>query len=97
MSFATPMEMLDRDFPGHYLRLIKRVRTTVVALIPPSKGIRATLSTLATSRVVIGGDIFQTQRIYREPESVALCSPNNATGLFDIELQPQSDMLLPYG
>ena len=35
MTFATPMELFDRDFPGHYLRLIKRVRTAIIALIPP--------------------------------------------------------------
>jgi hypothetical protein len=25
LTFPTPTEMFDRDFPGHYLRLIKRV------------------------------------------------------------------------
>jgi hypothetical protein len=29
------MEMFDRDFADNYLRLMKRVRTSVVALIPP--------------------------------------------------------------
>jgi hypothetical protein len=89
------MELLDRDFPGHYLRLIKRVRTSVIALIPPIQGIRATLSTLGLSRVVIGPDIFQTQTIRREPESIALTSPSNATGLFELE-QQSTDMLLPF-
>lgn len=55
---STPMELFDRDFPGHYLRLIKRVRTSVIALIPPLEGIKATLSTTGISRVVIGGDLF---------------------------------------
>ena len=32
LIFATPMELFDRDFPGHYLRLIRRVRTSVIAL-----------------------------------------------------------------
>jgi Tc toxin complex TcA C-terminal TcB-binding domain len=36
LAFATPMGLFDRDFPGHYLRLIKRVRTAVIALIPPT-------------------------------------------------------------
>lgn len=95
MKFATPMEMFDRDFPGHYLRLIKRIRTSVIALIPPAQGIRATLSTAGTSRVVIkSGYVFQ--HIIRQygPQSVALSSPQNATGLF--ELQQQSEMLLPF-
>jgi hypothetical protein len=32
MEFATPMEWFDRNFPGHYMRLIKSVSLTVVAL-----------------------------------------------------------------
>jgi hypothetical protein len=94
LRFGTPMEMFDRDFPGHYLRLIKRVRTSVVALIPPVQGIRATLATTGVSRVTIGGDSFQSAVVRRDPELVALTSPNNATGLF--ELEQQSEMLLPF-
>lgn len=30
LSFATPQILFDRDFPGHHLRLIKRVRTSVI-------------------------------------------------------------------
>lgn len=60
MTFATPIGTFDRDFPGHYLRLIRSVRMSVVALIPPTQGIHATLSTAGVSRAVIGPDIFQT-------------------------------------
>jgi hypothetical protein len=94
MPFATPMELFDRGFPGHYLRLIKRVRTSVIALVPPIDGIHATLSTTGSSRVVIGGDLFQTVFIKRTPEFIALSAPNNSTGVF--ELDPQPDMLLPF-
>ena len=94
MTFATPQALFDRDFPGHYLRLIKRVRTSVIGLIPPTHGIHATLSTSGPSRVVIGGDTFETVVIPRSPESVALTSPINATGLF--ELNPQPEMLAPF-
>jgi hypothetical protein len=58
------------------------------------QGIYASLSTTGTSRVVIGGGVFQTVVIRRDPEVVALCSPINATGLF--ELDPQPDMLMPF-
>ena len=94
--FSTAMELFDRDFPGHYLRLIKRVRTSIIALIPPNDGIKATLSTTGFSRVVIGqNNVFQSVEINRPPESIALTSPQNATGLF--ELTPQSpEMLLPF-
>lgn len=94
LPFATPMELFDRAFPGHYLRLIKRVRTSVIALIPPTQGIRATLVSSGVSRVVIGGDLFQQVVVRRNPELVALTSPSNATGLF--ELDAQSDLLLPF-
>jgi hypothetical protein len=94
LPFTTPMELFDRDFPGHYLRLIKRVRTSVVALVPPTEGIHATLSTTGLSRVVIGGITFQSTVVKRDPETVALSSPLNASGLF--ELDPQSDMLYPF-
>jgi hypothetical protein len=95
LNFATPMAMFDSEFPGHYLRLIKRVRMSVIALIPPTLGIRATLSTTGTSRVVIPGNGFQSVVVRREPMSVALSSPSNATGLF-VDLDPQPDMLLPF-
>jgi hypothetical protein len=95
MTFATPIGMFDRDFPGHYLRLIRSVRTSVVALIPPSQGIHATLSTAGLSRAVIGPDIFQTVLIRRDPELVALTSPINASGVVDLDSQ-SSGMLLPF-
>jgi hypothetical protein len=94
LTFRSGMELFDRDFPGHYLRLVKRVRTSVVALIPPTQGIRATLSTTGISRVVIGGNAFQSEVIRRGPERVALSSPVNATGLF--ELEPQPELLFPF-
>lgn len=92
--FATPMELFDQAFPGHYLRLIKRVRTSVIALIPPFQGIHATLTSSGLSRVVSGSDLFQTTVIRRDPEQVALTSPSNATGLF--ELESKGELLLPF-
>ncbi len=89
------MEMFDRDFPGHYLRLIRRVRTSVIALIPPTQGIHATLTSSGLSRTVIGSDIFQTAPIRRDPEFVALTSPINSTGVLEMEPQ-QTNMLLPF-
>jgi hypothetical protein len=94
MEFLTPMELFDRDFPGHHLRLIKRVRTSVIALIPPNQGIRATLSSTGISRVVAGSEIFEEHTVVREAQSVALSSPIGATGLFELDLQ--SELLLPF-
>jgi len=94
LPFATPMELFDRGFPGHYLRLIQRVRTSIVALIPPTEGVRATLTTSGVSRVVTGGDIFQTTEVRRSPELIAFTSPTNATGV--LELEPTEGMRLPF-
>jgi hypothetical protein len=95
LPFNTPMELFDRDFPGHYLRLIKQVRVSVIALTPPIQGIRATLQTIGNSRVVIEeGGVFATVIVGRPAQLVALSSPNNATGLF--ELQQQPERLFPF-
>jgi hypothetical protein len=93
---GTPEELFDRDFPGHYMRLIKRVRTSVTALISPTDGVHATLSTTGTSRVVIGGDTFRSVLVRRDPETVGLTSPRDATGLFDLEPDAQPELLLPF-
>jgi len=96
LTFQTHMEWFDRDFPGHYLRMIKRVRTSVIALIPPVDGIKATLSTIGVSRVVTERNgLFQPIIAHRPPESVALTSPTNATGLFELESQ-HTTMMLPF-
>jgi hypothetical protein len=92
LSFRTRMELFDRAFPGHYLRLIKRVRTSIIALIPPVQGIRATLTVFGTSKIV--GSDFQRISVWREPETVALTAPMNATGVFELDMQ--SEMLQPF-
>lgn len=94
LIFVTPMELFDRDFPGHYLRLIRRVRVSMIALTPPTRGVRATLSASGISRVVIGGDSFETVTARRSGETVAFTSPLNATGMF--ELEPEGELLLPF-
>jgi hypothetical protein len=94
MVFNTPMELFDRDFPGHYLRLIRRLRTSVIALIPTTEGIHATLSNTGISRVVIGPEIFQVVPIRRDPETVALSAPIGSTGVF--EMDESSEMYLPF-
>jgi len=94
LQFSTTMRLFDQDFPGHYLRLIKRVKISVLALTPPTRGVRATLICSGLSRVVIGGDQFQTVVVRREPEQIAFTSPNNATGLF--EMEREDDLLLPF-
>jgi hypothetical protein len=94
LDFETAMAWFDRDFPGHYMRLIRDVSVTVLALIPPNEGIHATLSNAGISRVMVGGLWEQLSTIYRLPESVALSGPSKAIGLF--ELHPNDPMLFPF-
>jgi hypothetical protein len=93
-TFVTSMRMFDQDFPGHYLRLIRRVTVSVIALIPPSEGIHATLASTGMSRVAVGPDPIHTNSVPRPPESVALSAPINATGVFTFE--PPTGMRDPF-
>jgi hypothetical protein len=94
LTFATPEVLFDREFPGHYLRLIKRIRMSIIALFSPGRGVRATLSASGVSRTVVARGPFSTLTLRREPESIAFTSPINATGLF--ELEPETGLLLPF-
>ncbi len=94
LTVATTQELFDRSFPGHYLRLVKKVKVTVVALVPALRGLRATLSASGVSRAVVARGPFDTVTLRRDPESIAFTSPLGATGLFDLE--PEGAMLLPF-
>ncbi|MEU9015080.1 hypothetical protein AB0D12_36195 [Streptomyces sp. NPDC048479] len=95
LTFATPMSLFDAAFPGHYLRLIRQVHTSVVALVAPDRGIRATLRSGGISRVTTGRDgTFRDITVRHDSSVVALTSPVGATGVF--ELDAQSDLLLPF-
>jgi hypothetical protein len=94
MTFTTLMDWFDRDFPGHYLRLIKNVSLTVVGLIPPGESIHATLSNNGLSQVMVGPPWHQLNVIRRQPESIAVTTASNGTGLFEMRLD--DPMLLPF-
>ena len=95
ISFATPMAWFDQDFPGHYQRLIRQVSVSVVALVPPTRGIRAALSSSGISQVITSSNsAFSQVTLRRDPQTIAFTSPMNATGVFQVDLQP--DMLLPF-
>ncbi len=97
LAFSTLMEWFDRDFPGHYLRLIKHVKVTVLALVPPMEGIHATLTNSGLSRVVVAppyAQAFQETTVRRNPESIALSAAYQASGLFVLDYR--DDLLLPF-
>jgi Tc toxin complex TcA C-terminal TcB-binding domain len=94
IELATLQAWFDRDFPGHYMRLIRDVSVSVEALVPPNEGVHATLSNNGISRAVVGPPFDNATVLYRLPEAVAISSPSNGTGLF--ELRPDDPMLLPF-
>jgi pSer/pThr/pTyr-binding forkhead associated (FHA) protein len=94
LNFSTTLAQFDQDYPGHYLRLIEQVSTTIIALIPTGQNISATLSCTGVSQVVVGPDPFQTVTVRTDPQSVAITTPVGATGVFTPD--PQATLLLPF-
>ena len=94
MNFGTTLAQFDQNYPGHYLRLIQQVSTSVIALIPPGQNINATLSSTGVSQVVIGPEPFQEVIVRTDPQSVAITTPVSATGVLGQD--PQAGLLLPF-
>lgn len=93
LVFNTPQSLIDQQMPGYYLCLIQQVNVSIVALIPTTYGIRATLTSAGTSRTVVGGDTFQTIVVRNLPERMALTSASTSSTSV-IELQPDNQSLL---
>lgn len=73
-----------------------RSSTSVLALVPPTEGIKSTLSTIGISWLITEDDNFRTRVVRRNPGSVALTSPQDATGLFELQPQSKPEKLLPF-
>jgi Tc toxin complex TcA C-terminal TcB-binding domain/Concanavalin A-like lectin/glucanases superfamily/FHA domain len=81
--------------PGTYLAMIRAVRISIVALIPPVQGILGTLTSGGTSHIVVPANgAFQTVTLARGPETIVLTSPASASGVFQVDLTPE--LLLPF-
>jgi hypothetical protein len=94
MRFATPSSLFDWDFPGHYLRTIRTVRVSVLALVPGVDGIKATLSSTGTSRVVVNSNgLFNPVVIKSLPQTVALTASRDANGVFDLQAVDPAQLL----
>lgn len=95
IAFATPMSLFDGDFPGQFCRMISQVRVSIAGLFPSDRGVRATLASNGISRVTTRQDSgFKDIVVRHDPGVVALTSPVNASGVF--ELDAQADMLRPF-
>ncbi|MFX1294958.1 MAG: beta/gamma crystallin-related protein [Promethearchaeota archaeon] len=81
-TFTTCMEWFDRDFPGHYQRIIKSVRFSLLALVGPGTNVNTTLSTHDNSIVVVNPDTDPIT--IPRGQSVALSGASNSSGLFDL-------------
>ncbi|HYU32263.1 MAG TPA: neuraminidase-like domain-containing protein [Thermoanaerobaculia bacterium] len=93
--FDTPERLFDQDFPGQYMRRVRLVRVTLVALIPPAQGVRASLYNIGPSRVVAPGLAgMETKVLPPSYDMISFSAPAGATGLF--ELTPTSDLRLPF-
>jgi hypothetical protein len=97
LSLTTLEDWFERDFPTHYLRLIKGVTVNIVALVPPTEGVRATLTQFGITRTLVraSNGRYRSIEIKRDPERVALSSSVGATGLFT-PLLPESQYLNPF-
>lgn len=96
LTFSTPGEIFDRDYPGQYHRLIQDVSVDVIALAPPTDGIKAMLRNAGTSRVVVGDTVFRERVITRDPASVVL-HPHGNDRDRSFALRPKdSDLLRPF-
>jgi hypothetical protein len=80
MVFETPLELLAREFPGHYLCLVRSITLSVVALVPPTRGIRASLTSGGPTTVVVGSDSFHTLTLNARPERVSFTGAAQTTG-----------------
>ena len=94
--FNTSMEMFDWDFPGHYLRLIKGIKISVLALAPPVDGIHGALINEGISSVVVreNGEFKKKRAIRNFMERIILDSAINENGLFVFNFD--DPMLLPF-
>jgi hypothetical protein len=96
LVFETPQSLIDQQFPGNYLCLIQQVTVSVVALILPTYGIRASVISSGISQTVVGGDTFHAVTLRQFPERLALTSPTTSSGQI-VELQPDAQSLqLPF-
>ncbi|MCD6322097.1 MAG: hypothetical protein J7L77_03615, partial [Clostridiales bacterium] len=96
LEFHTLKNWFDWDFPGHYMRLIKNVKMTIIALVPPTDGIHGMLSNNGTSNVIVKNDTgFVTKSAIRTfSDAIALDSPYNETGSFVMDYN--DPMFLPF-
>jgi len=96
ITFNTLLDWFDDGFQGHYLRLIKSVRVSMFAIVPPLDGIHAMLHNTGESSVVVleNGNYVEKRAARNFGESIALDSAFNESGLF--VLNYEDPMLLPF-
>jgi hypothetical protein len=96
ISFSTLLSWFDDAFQGHYLRRIKSVKVSILAIVPPIDGIHGMLRNGGGSTIVTQKNgRFETKRIVSGATGpIALHSAFNDDGLF--VLNYEDPMLLPF-
>ncbi len=100
LAFGTDLLDFDIDYPGHYQRRIKDVWVNVFGLVGP-EGIKATLTHLGPSRVVVrewdttGKAVFAEKTLAHPIVTVAVSNPQPG-GIGKVTLSPEEPMLRPF-
>lgn len=96
ITFNTLFDWFDEGFQGHFLRLIKSVRVSILAIVPPIDGIHGMLHNTGESSVVVqeAGEFVAKRTARNFGESIALDAAFNESGLF--VLNHDDPMLLPF-
>jgi hypothetical protein len=94
LEIETSIDDFDRDFPGHYQRLIEGVKVSVIGLLPQPERLHGSLSSsgFSSARIEAGSDTPAT--IIRSPQRIELTTAVLEDGIY--ELEPQSELLRPF-
>ena len=95
-AFHLDRSIFESEFPGHYLRLVNDVHVEVVALVPPSQSISATLESSGNSTVIKRSSVgdFHEVAVRRGYQSLPFSAPRSDQSIF--KLDPQSELLRPF-
>ncbi|MDP5219908.1 hypothetical protein Q5Y75_22090, partial [Ruegeria sp. 2205SS24-7] len=93
LDFTLPIVNIEDEMPGYYLALIRDNSVSVVALVDPTRGLRARLTFGGISRTVVrtAAGTFELATLRGLPESMALTAARSTSS--GIELQPEAPQI----
>lgn len=96
IEFELPSKLFARDFPGHYMRLIRTVSITIPAVVGPYQSLSATLKQVsnraliednpdsAKNLVTRSGLLVSVRKDVRANQAIAVSSAVNDSGQFQL-------------